>query len=184
MKNACSESGTILVVNDKEAICNVVRQMLEKADSRVLEAHDAEEALEICRQSRERIDLLLTDVMMSGVGGRALVERAAPFRPRMKVIYMSGNVDILLGQGVLTPGMAYLRKPITQSELLSKLREVLRPDQHHRQIACPRCSSTNVRRSRRRWFDWLLTLIFVVPYRCRDCRTRFFRLGLKLRSLV
>ena len=44
MKDAQSESGTILVVNDKEAICNVVRQMLERADYRVLETHDAEEA--------------------------------------------------------------------------------------------------------------------------------------------
>ena len=184
MKNAPSESGTILVVNDEEAICNVVRQMLEKADYRVLEAHDAEEALEICRPSWERIDLLLTDAMMPGVSGRALVARAATLRPRMKVIYMSRNVDILLGQGVLTPDMAYLRKPFTQSELLSKVREVLRPDPRNRQMACPRCSSTNVRRSRRGWLDWLLILIFVVPYRCRDCRTRFLRFGIKLKSSV
>lgn len=184
MKKFQPESGTILVVNGQEAVCNVVRQALEGADYRVLEVHDTEEALEICRHPIERIDLLLTEVMVHGLGGRALVERVASLRPRMKVIYMSGNVDLLLSEGVLTPEMAYLRKPFTGTELLGKVREVLRPSQRRGQIACPRCSFTNVRRSQRRWLDWLLTLVFLVPYRCRNCRTRFYRFGISLRSLV
>lgn len=184
MKNAHSGSGTILVVNGEEAIRNVVRQVLERADYRVLEVQDAEEALEICRQPMERIDLLLTEVTMPRVSGRALVEWAATLQPRMKVIYMSKNVDFLLSEGVLKPDMAYLRKPFTGTEVLRKVAEVLRPYQRNRQMACPGCSSTNVRRSRHRWFDWLLTLIFVVPYRCQDCRTCFLRFGVKLRRLV
>ena len=184
MKKLQPESGTILVVNGEEAVCNVVRHALEGADYRVLEVHDTEEALEICRQPMERIDLLLTEVMVPGLSGRALVERAARLRPHMKVIYMSRNVDLLLSEGVLTPDVAYLRKPFTGIEVLGKVREVLDPSQRRRQIACPRCSSTNIRRSQRRWLDWLLTLIFLVPYRCRDCRTRFYRFGISLRSLV
>ncbi|SRR6266446_4847413 len=184
MKKAQSESGTILVVNGEEATRNLVRQVLETADYRVLEVRDAEEALEICRRSIERIDLLLTEVLMPRLGGRGLAERAATLRPRMKVIYMSKNVDVLLSQGVLTPDMAYLRKPFTGIEVLEKVREVLRPYPRDRRLACPRCSSTNVRFSRRGWFDWLLTVVFVVPYRCRDCRTRFYRFGTKLRSLA
>jgi DNA-binding NtrC family response regulator len=172
-----SESGTILVANGEEAVCNVVRQALEAADYRVLEIHDAVEALEICRRPMERIDLLLTEVKVCGVSGRAFVEKTATLRPRMKVIYMSRNVDLLLSEGVLTPDMVYLRKPFTGTELLAKVWEVLGSVQSCRQIPCPRCSSMNVRRSRRRWLDWLPPLILVAPYRCRDCRTRFFRFG-------
>src|SRR5262245_8660452 len=172
MKKLQGESGTILLVNAEEAVRNVVRQALERANYRILEVSDSEEVLEICRWPLERIDLLLTEVL----SGRAFVERARTLRPRMKVIYMSKNVDLLLSEGVLTPEMAYLRKPFTETERLEKGREVLRPSPR-RQIACPQCSSKNIRRAQRRWLDWLLTLIFLIPYRCRDCRTRFYRLG-------
>src|SRR5262249_18652 len=106
------------------------------------------------------------------------VEQAAAFRPRMKVIYMSRNVDLLLSEGVLTPDMVYLRKPFTGSDLLLKVREVFGSTHSGRQIPCPRCSSMNVRRSPRRWVDWLLPVMLAAPYRCRDCRTRFFRFGI------
>ena len=102
-KKAWFASGTILVVNGEEAVRNVVRQALEHADYRVLEVRDAEEALEICRRSRERIDVLLTEIALPGSSGRAWVEQAARLRPQMKVICMSRNVDFLLHQGVLTP---------------------------------------------------------------------------------
>ena len=177
MKKAQLEVATILVVSSDETICNVVRQALERADYCVLEVRDAEAALEIFRQSMERIDVLLTEVTI--VSGRALVDSAARLRPRMKVIYMSRNVDLLLSQGVLTPDMAYLRKPFTGVEVLAKVQEVLRPSQRQ---TCPQCLSTNVRRSPRRWLDWLF--IFTVPYRCQECRTRFYRFGIRLRSLV
>jgi DNA-binding NtrC family response regulator len=179
MKEARFESGTVLVVNSEEEVRNLVRQALEHAEYRVLEVRDAEEALEICRRSVERIDVLLIEVMLPGSGGRVLVERAARLRPRMKVICMSRNVDFLLGQGVLTPDMPYLRKPFTRTEVLEKVQEVLGPSQSDRHIACPRCLSKNIRRSERRWFECLLTVIFLVPYRCRDCHARFYRFGMQ-----
>jgi len=181
MKKAEPESGTVLVVNGEEAVRNVVRQALEDANYRVLEVPEAAEALEICRHPMERIDVLLTEVVLPGFSGRLLAERASYVRPRMKVIYMSRNVDLLFGQGVLTRGVPYLRKPFTRTEVLEKVREVLGPSPHRRQIACPRCSSKNIRPSRRRRLDWLGVLIFLAPYRCRDCRTRFYRFALKQR---
>jgi len=185
MKKARSESGTVLVVNGEEAVRNLVRQALEHADYRVLEVRDAEEALEICRRSPERIDVLLTEIALPGSSGRALVERAARLRPQMKVICMSRNVDFLLHQGVLTPDIPYLRKPFTRTEVLEKVQEVLGPSERGQHIVCPRCLSKNIRRSARRWFEWLLTLMFLLPYRCRDCRARFYQFGWKRRrSLV
>src|SRR5438093_11012966 len=169
MKKAQSELATILVVSGDEAICNVIQQALERGGYRVLEVRDAKTALEICRQPMELIDLVLTEATMPQFSGRALIDSAARLRPRTKVIYMSRNVDLLLSQGVLTPDMAYLRKPFTGVEVLAKVQEVLRPSQSGRQIACPRCSSLNTKRSQRRWMDWLPPLILSVPYRCRDC---------------
>src|SRR5207249_12234690 len=99
MKNARLESGTVLAVDSEETICNVVRQALERADYRVLEVHDAEEALGICREQMEQIDLLLAEVTLPPIRGRTLVEWAATLRPRMKVICMSRNVDLLPSQG-------------------------------------------------------------------------------------
>jgi DNA-binding NtrC family response regulator len=185
MRKGQSDSGTVLVVNGEEAIRIVVRQALEHADYRVLEVRDAAEALEICRRPRERIDVLLTEVTLPGSGGRAWVEEAARLRPRMKVICMSRNVDFLLHQGVLTPDMPSLRKPFTRTEVLEKVREVLGPSQRGQHIVCPRCASKNIRRSARRWFEWFLALMFLVPYRCLDCRSRFYRFGImRRRSLV
>src|SRR3989442_15436119 len=100
--------------------------------------------------------------------------RPRPCRIQAKILFRSRHREgilLLLSEGVLTPDMAYLRKPFTGVEVLAKVQEVLRPSQ--RQIVCPRCSSTNVRRSRRRWLDWLF--IWTVPYRCQHCRTRFYR---------
>src|SRR5262245_39201406 len=98
MKKAGSRSGTFLVVNAEEGIRNLVRQVLERSNYRVLETNDAREAFEICRRQMERIDLLLIEVMMPGVGGRALIKRAATLRPSIKVVYMSRDVDLLLSQ--------------------------------------------------------------------------------------
>src|SRR2546426_4471079 len=109
MKKAQSESATILVVSSDEAICNVIRQALERGGYRVLEVRDAKAALEICRQPMERIDLLLTEATLPQFSGRAWVDSAARLRPRTKVIYMSRNVDLFLSHGVLTPDMVYFR---------------------------------------------------------------------------
>ncbi len=137
MKKAQSESATILVVSSDEAICNVIRQALERAGYRILEVRDAKAALEICRQPMERIDLLLTEATMPQFSGQALVDWVARLRPRMKVIYMARNVDLLLSEGVLTPDMAYLRKPFTGVEVFAKVQEVLRPSQQQMIFADP-----------------------------------------------
>jgi DNA-binding response OmpR family regulator len=173
MKKTKSESGTILVVNAEEAIRNLIRRVLESANYRVLETNDAEEGLEICRREVERIDLLLIEVMMPRVGGRALIKRAATLRSRIKVIYMSKNVDLLLGQGVLTPEMVYLRKPFTAIQVLEKVREVLRQRSQESAPFFPLKS-----------FDWLLTLNFRQAIPLSRLPYSFLWFWVKLRGLV
>ncbi|HVO34409.1 MAG TPA: PAS domain-containing protein [Gemmatimonadales bacterium] len=117
---------TILVVEDEDAVRNVAREALYRRGYSVLEAPDAEKALEVSARFDGHIALLLTDVVMPGLSGRALADRLAPLRPDTKVLYMSGYTDAaIVEHGVLAPGLNYLQKPFTPDVLAQKVREVL-----------------------------------------------------------
>jgi PAS domain S-box-containing protein len=117
---------TILVVEDDEAVRSVAKRILEAAGYTTLTAAEGAEGLLICERYPAAIDLVLTDVLMPVMGGRAFVERLITIRPGTKVLYMSGYTDnAIVHQGHLEPGTPFINKPLTQSELLRKIREVL-----------------------------------------------------------
>jgi len=117
---------TILLVEDEEAVRNLVRTILQEYGYTVLEAYHGAEALRVAIRHEGPIHLLLTDVVMPLMSGRQLAEKLAPLRPDMKVIYMSGYTDhTVVHHGILEPGTTFLQKPFTPGALISKLREVL-----------------------------------------------------------
>jgi two-component system cell cycle sensor histidine kinase/response regulator CckA len=117
---------TILLVEDEEQLRALGRQILSKSGYNVLVAESAADALTICENYEGTIHLLLTDVVMPQMNGRELAERAAPLRPAMKVLYVSGYTDnTIVHHGVLDEGVAFLQKPITPDTLRRKLRDVL-----------------------------------------------------------
>ncbi|MBZ5552751.1 MAG: PAS domain S-box protein [Acidobacteriia bacterium] len=119
-------SETILVVEDASPLRKLLREILEGHGYAVLEAGDPEEALKLVEQHRGPIPLLLSDVVMPGMGGPLLAEKLRPRRPEMKVLYISGYTeDAISHHGVLRPGVSLLQKPFTQKSLLNKVREVL-----------------------------------------------------------
>ena len=117
---------TVLLVEDEGAVRSLSRRVLETAGYRVLEATGGEEALEAARAYRGEIHLALCDIVMSGISGRATVERLEAERPGLKVLYASGYThDTVVRRGVLAQGAAFLQKPFTPEALLLKVRQVL-----------------------------------------------------------
>jgi two-component system cell cycle sensor histidine kinase/response regulator CckA len=117
---------TILVAEDEAPLRGVVRHALEQQGFTVLVAGSGHEAIELCGRHAGRIDLLLTDVVMPGLGGRELAAWLAPLRPSMKVLYMSGYTDhAIANHDVGDAKMAFLAKPFTPEALVRKVRETL-----------------------------------------------------------
>jgi two-component system cell cycle sensor histidine kinase/response regulator CckA len=114
----------VLVVEDEEPVRELVVIVLEKYGYTVLQAADGEEALAMVQQGG--IDLLLTDVIMPGVSGRVVAERALAINPGMKILYMSGYTDnAIVHHGVLDEGANFIQKPFSPIALLQKIRQVL-----------------------------------------------------------
>ena len=117
---------TVLLVEDERSLRKLTRTMLEEFGCTVLEAMDAAQALAIAGQTKSTIDLLLTDVIMPGMSGRAVVDKLAPLRPGMKVLFMSGYTDrVLARHGALENGIIILRKPFNREDLARRMEEVL-----------------------------------------------------------
>ena len=116
---------TVLVVENEDAVRELVARILSMHGYKVLEAPNCGEALFIC-EKHNNIDLLVRDVVMANMGGRELAERIGNIRPGVKVLYTSGYTDnAIVHQGVLDAGTHLIQKPYTVSSLLAKVRQVL-----------------------------------------------------------
>jgi DNA-binding response OmpR family regulator len=117
---------TILLVEDEAGIRALVRKILKRERYNVLEAGSAEEASTVAGAYDGRIDLLLTDVMLPGMGGRDLAEGLRESLPNLSVLYVSGFTDDEgVRAGGFPPGSKFLQKPFTLSALVAKVRESL-----------------------------------------------------------
>jgi PAS domain S-box-containing protein len=120
---------TILLVEDEEQVRTIVMSILRRQGYRVIAAQHAGEALLLCERHPEKIDLLLTDVVMPQMSGPELAKRLSASRPGMRVLCMSGYTDdSIVRHGVLESGVAFLQKPVTPASLAGKVREVLDED--------------------------------------------------------
>ncbi len=117
---------TVLVVEDEPAVRDLVRRTLVSAGYQVLAAADGHEALAVSERHDGDIHLVLTDVVMPRMSGKALADRLAAARPACRVLYMSGYTEnAIVHHGVLKEGTQFLAKPFLAPQLLGKVREVL-----------------------------------------------------------
>ena len=128
-QNAPGGSETILLVEDEQAVRFLVRVLLERAGYHVLDAADPRHAEDLFRQHVDRIDLLVTDVIMPGSSGLSLFARLSADTPHLKVLFMSGysgyTDNAIVHDASLPSDTAFLHKPFTAEGLLGMVREAL-----------------------------------------------------------
>ena len=118
-------SEVVLVVEDSDPLRAFGREVLELQGYTVLDAPNGLAALEVATAHADRIDLLMSDVVLPGMNGRELAGRLTSRRPRLKVLYTSGHPAEVLERYGIEAGDSYLQKPFTLDALARKVREVL-----------------------------------------------------------
>jgi len=117
---------TILLVEDDSSVRTLLRDALQKLGYRVIEAKHGLEACLLASQEIDRLDLLLTDMVMPGMGGRELAQHLLTIKPDLRILFMSGFTDdigILAGHEQGTSG--FLQKPFTPELLARTVRKIL-----------------------------------------------------------
>jgi two-component system, cell cycle sensor histidine kinase and response regulator CckA len=117
---------TVLLVEDEPALNQLAARVLTSRGFDVMHAGHPHEALALMAQHGGDIQLLLTDIVMPEMDGRALAQRVQAAHPETRVLYMSGySGSAIIHDGALEAGAAFLQKPFTPSALAQKVREVL-----------------------------------------------------------
>jgi PAS domain S-box-containing protein len=118
-------SETILVAEDDDSVRALLVRSLTAAGYDVLAAADGDEALRVASQQPGPIRLLITDLVMSHMGGLVLARRLRDLRPALKVLYVSGHIAEALARHDLESGAAFLPKPFGEGDLRRRVRALL-----------------------------------------------------------
>ncbi len=119
-------SETVLLVEDEPLVRNLVSEVLRKSGYEVLEFGNGREAIARARHHAGPIQLLVTDVVMPGMSGIELSRQLAEAQEGLRILFLSGySDDLVVRQGALLPGRAFLQKPFTPDSLLRAVRALL-----------------------------------------------------------
>lgn len=117
---------TVLVVEDEPELLALEKKILEKLEYRVLTAGTPGEAIRLAEEQAGKIQLLITDIIMPDMNGKALAERLQTLCPGMKIMFMSGyTANMIAHQGVLDEGVNFIQKPFAMHDLAVKVSESL-----------------------------------------------------------
>lgn len=124
-------SGTILLVEDEDALRSVTSEYLRGQGYLVLDAANGAAALDLCHSHRGPIDLLITDMVMPGINGTTVAKEVAEMRPHARTIFMSGYTDRMLNPNVHEPDAIFIQKPFHLDELARKINVILSNSRSH-----------------------------------------------------
>ncbi|MDL2185638.1 response regulator [Pseudomonas sp. ChxA] len=117
----CAAPSTILVVEDDAIVRMLIVDVLEELEFSVLEAADAEEALEIVKDTTQHIDLMMTDVGLPDMDGKQLATKVREVRPSLPILFASGYADSI----DVPAGMQVIAKPFSIDQLRDKVKSML-----------------------------------------------------------
>jgi CheY-like chemotaxis protein len=121
-----SGTETILLVEDNEAVRSSIKALLEEFGYNVIKAADGDQAITICRENIDFVQLVISDVIMPRQSGKEVYDELKKIRPDIKVLFISGYpADILTKKGIVGEGINFISKPINPEVFLRKIREVL-----------------------------------------------------------
>jgi len=116
----------VLLVEDDPSILTMGKAMLERLGYSVFHAQDPSQALDIAKTHHAAISLLITDVVMPQMSGKALAEQMQAVNPAIKVLFMSGyTADVIAYRGILDTEVRFIQKPFSMKELAFKVRQAL-----------------------------------------------------------
>lgn len=117
---------TILLVEDEEAVRNLIRSVLQAGGYTILEAHDGQQALDLIEQHRGPLHLLITDLVMPRLSGRQVADHLVVLRPNARVLFMSGYTEEAVTRHKIRElNVAFFQKPFDPISLAHKVRELL-----------------------------------------------------------
>lgn len=117
---------TVLFVEDEVALLRAGVRSLARLGYQILEAADGNQALEVARSHHGPVDILVTDVIMPGLSGRALADKMRIRQPDLPVLFTSGYSEGILGdEGLVEEDEHFLAKPYRLSTLAHRIREIL-----------------------------------------------------------
>ncbi len=119
-------SAIILLVEDEASTLKMTKLMLEEMGHTVVAAETPREAISLAREHKERINLLMTDVIMPEMNGRDLSNKLMSICPDIKCLFMSGyTTDVIDHHGVLEEGVHFIQKPFSMKDLAAKTSEAM-----------------------------------------------------------
>jgi CheY-like chemotaxis protein len=122
-------SERILIAEDDDAIRRLAERFLRGAGYTVVAVEDGAAALEVLREQATDFDLVMLDVIMPKIGGRAVYDFLQEHHPELPVLFASGyNAGEIHSDFVLNDGLSFIQKPYRSTELLQRIREILGPD--------------------------------------------------------
>jgi len=125
-ENSRGNGESILVVEDRPELRELIDDVLSREGYTVVTAHDGQDALRIIQERPEAFHIVLTDIVMPGMNGHDLAVKLSVLRPNLKILFMSGYTStVLTHQNLLGKNMPFIHKPFTPQVLANKIREVL-----------------------------------------------------------